>query len=102
MALSLLKRLRKGPGRAGADFVAHSRGTCGRSNPCSSGHCETALNTEWNTVSSDTPRRGERQSVRVERSPFLAKQPLLVPARGDFQTPVFERGLVDADHRGEK
>jgi len=45
MALSFLKRLRNGPGRAGADFVAHSRGACARSNPCGSGHCETALNT---------------------------------------------------------
>src|ERR1044071_8761820 len=41
--------------------------------------------------------RGERQPVCVERSPFLAEQPLLVSARGDFQTPVFERGLVYAD-----
>jgi len=51
MALSLLKRQRKGPGRAGADFVAHSRGAYGRSSPCGSGHGETALNTQWNTVS---------------------------------------------------
>src|ERR1044071_1082434 len=31
--------------------------------------------------------RGECQSVRFEGSPFLAKQPLLVPTRSDFQTP---------------
>ena len=28
-----------------------------RSNPCDSGHCETAPNKEWNTASGDTPRR---------------------------------------------
>jgi len=46
--------------------------------------------------------RGERQSVRFERSPFLAEQSLLVPGRGDLQAAVFERGRVDTDHRGEK